>query len=178
MRANHSDPRHAPGESARVRPLLRPAARAQGRCLRSAASRAAECCAHAVSGDAPNMCVESRCESRNASEPQRSPTRSRTTTIATCSAQSRALPPRGALPHCFSRRFSRGGILIGALSKGSASLCYGSSGGSAKKRGKTPNVLSTDRGDTRQWLASPPRVVFVLGLVSLINSLTSGKIWS
>ena len=40
-------------------------------------SRAAECCAHAVSGDAPNMCVELRCESRNAGEPQRSPTRSR-----------------------------------------------------------------------------------------------------
>ena len=32
---------------------------------------------HAVSGDAPNMCVELRCESRIASEPQRSPTRSR-----------------------------------------------------------------------------------------------------
>ena len=32
---------------------------------------------HAVSGDAPNMCVELRCESRIPSEPQRSPTRSR-----------------------------------------------------------------------------------------------------
>ena len=32
---------------------------------------------HAVNGDAPNMCVELRCESRIASERQRSPTRSR-----------------------------------------------------------------------------------------------------
>ena len=33
LRANHSDPRHAPGEIARVRPLLRPADSVQGRCL-------------------------------------------------------------------------------------------------------------------------------------------------
>ena len=59
LRANDSDPRHVPGKIARVRPLLRPAARSQGRCL----------------------------------------------LVAHC-------------PHCFSRRFSRGVILIGALSKG------------------------------------------------------------
>ena len=33
LRANDSDPRHVPGEIARVRSLLRPAARIQGRCL-------------------------------------------------------------------------------------------------------------------------------------------------
>ena len=33
FRSNDSDPRHAPGESARVRPLLRPAVWSQGRCL-------------------------------------------------------------------------------------------------------------------------------------------------
>ena len=58
LRSNDSDPRHAQGESARVRPLLRPAAPAQGRVLSSA-----------------------HC------------------------------------PHCQTRRFSRGVILIGALSK-------------------------------------------------------------
>ena len=36
FRSNDSDPRHAPGESARVRPLLRPAARSEGRVLSSA----------------------------------------------------------------------------------------------------------------------------------------------
>ena len=92
-------------------------------------SRAAECCAYAVSGDAPNMCVELRCESRNASEPQRSPTHT---------LQVRALaydhycdlqrPPKGAASsrrrrsahtlRVFSRRFSRGVILIGALFEG------------------------------------------------------------
>ena len=36
FRSNDSDPRHAPGESARVRPLLRPAAAAEGRVLSSA----------------------------------------------------------------------------------------------------------------------------------------------
>ena len=36
LRSNDSDPRHAQGESARVRPLLRPAARDQGRVLTSA----------------------------------------------------------------------------------------------------------------------------------------------
>ena len=58
FRSNDSDPRHAQGESARVRPLLRPAAPAEGRVLSSA-----------------------HC------------------------------------PHCQTRRFSRGVILIGALSK-------------------------------------------------------------
>ena len=56
FRANDSDPRHAPGEIARVRPLLRPADPVQGRCL-----------------------VAAHC------------------------------------PHCQTRRFSRGVILIGAL---------------------------------------------------------------
>ena len=36
FRSNDSDPRHAPGESARVRPLLRPAAATEGRVLSSA----------------------------------------------------------------------------------------------------------------------------------------------
>ena len=58
FRSNDSDPRHAQGESARVRPLLRPAATSEGRVLSSA-----------------------HC------------------------------------PHCQTRRFSRGVILIGALSK-------------------------------------------------------------
>ena len=63
LQANHSDPRHAPGESARVRPLLRPAAPAQGRCLLAAQAQ----CPHTAR---------------------------------------------------FSRRFSRGVILIGALFEG------------------------------------------------------------
>ena len=58
FRSNDSDPRHAQGESARVRPLLRPAATSEGRVLSSA-----------------------HC------------------------------------PHCQTRRFSRGVILIGALRK-------------------------------------------------------------
>ena len=36
LRSNDSDPRHAQGESARVRPLLRPAATSEGRVLSSA----------------------------------------------------------------------------------------------------------------------------------------------
>ena len=80
-------------------------------------SRAAECCAHAVSGDAPNMCVELRCESRNCGRTTAIPDTHQVRALAydhycaTCSAQSRALTPRDALPTLlFSPLFSLGDI--------------------------------------------------------------------
>ena len=82
-------------------------------------SRAAECCAHAVSGDAPNMCVELRCESRNCERTTAIPDTLQVRALAYDHYCDLQRPPKGAAssrrrrcPHTavFSPLFSRGDI--------------------------------------------------------------------